>query len=136
MLVYANRDALEAWTGEPAPDNWEQLIRRASVMVGVATRAARYEVTPAGLPADDDQAEAMRDAVCAQVNAWIIAGVDPLGESLSAKVTASTIDGASVTLDVASEAADRQRIASTLCSDAWDILQLAGLLGGVPWQRP
>lgn len=136
MLVYANRDALEAWTGEPAPDNWEQLIRRASVMVGVATRAARYEVTPAGLPADDDQAEAMRDAVCAQVNAWIIAGVDPFGESLSAKVTASTIDGASVTLDVASEAADRQRIASTLCSDAWDILQLAGLLGGVPWQRP
>lgn len=136
MLVYANRDALEAWTGEPAPDNWEQLIRRASVMVGVATRAARYEVTPAGLPADDDQAEAMRDAVCAQVNAWIIAGVDPLGESLSAKVTASTIDGASVTLDVASEAADRQRIASTLCSDAWDILQLAGLLGGAPWQRP
>lgn len=136
MLVYANRDALEAWTGEPAPDNWEQLIRRASVMVGVATRAARYEVTPAGLPADDDQAEAMRDAVCAQVNAWIIAGVDPLGESLSAKVTASTIDGASVTLDVASEAADRQRIASTLCSDAWDILHLAGLLGGAPWQRP
>lgn len=136
MLVYANRDALEAWTGEPSPDNWEQLIRRASVMVGVATRAARYEVTPAGLPADDDQAEAMRDAVCAQVNAWIIAGVDPLGESLSAKVTSSTIDGASVTLDVASEAADRQRIASTLCSDAWDILQLAGLIGGMPWQRP
>lgn len=136
MLVYANRDALEAWTGEPAPDNWEQLIRRASVMVGVATRAARYEVTPAGLPADDDQAEAMRDAVCAQVNAWIIAGVDPLGESLSAKVTTSTIDGASVTLDVATEAADRQRIASTLCSDAWGILQLAGLLGGAPWQRP
>lgn len=136
MLVYANRDALEAWTGEPAPDNWEQLIRRASVMVGVATRAARYEVTPAGLPADDDQAEAMRDAVCAQVNAWIVAGVDPTGEALTAKVTTSTIDGATVALDVATEAADRQRIAGTLCSDAWDILQLAGLIGGMPWQLP
>lgn len=136
MLVYANRDALEAWTGEPAPDNWEQLIRRASVMVGVATRAARYEVTPAGLPSDDDQAEAMRDAVCAQVTAWIVAGVDPTGEALTAKVTASTIDGASVTLDAATEAADRQRIAGTLCSDAWDILQLAGLIGGMPWQLP
>ncbi|MGC3905688.1 hypothetical protein ACYB2S_13695 [Corynebacterium variabile] len=136
MLVYANRDALEAWTGEPAPDNWDQLIRRASVMVGVATRAARYEVTPAGLPADDDQAEAMRDAVCAQVNAWIIAGVDPLGESLSAKVTTSTIDGATVALDVATEAADRQRIAGVLCSDAWDILTLAGLIGGHPWVMP
>ena len=135
MLVYANPDALEAWTGEPATDNAVQLIRRASTMVGVATRMARYCVTPAGLPADDDQADAMRDAVCAQVNAWHVAGEDPLGEELTAKVTASTIDGASVTLDVASEAADRQRIASTLCSDAWDILQLAGLLGGAPWQR-
>lgn len=136
MLVYANRDSLEAWTGEPAPDNWEQLIRRASTMVGVATRGALYEVTPAGGPADPDVADALRDAVCAQVNAWIIAGVDPLGESLSAKVTASTIDGASVTLDVATEAADRQRIAGVLCSDAWDILQLAGLIGGHPWVMP
>lgn len=136
MLVYANPDALEAWTGEPAPDNAVQLIRRASTMVGVTTRAARYEVTPAGLPSDEDQSDAMRDAVCAQVNAWHVAGVDPLGESLSAKVTTSTIDGATVALDVATEAADRQRIAGTLCSDAWDILTLAGLIGGNPWVMP
>lgn len=136
MLVYANPDALEAWTGEPAPDNAVQLIRRASTMVGVATRMARYEVTPAGMPADDDQAEAMRDAVCAQVNAWHIAGVDPTGDALTAKVTSSTIDGASVTLDAATEAADRQRIAGTLCSDAWDILTLAGMIGGHPWVMP
>lgn len=135
MLVYANPDALEAYTGQPAPANAVALLRRASVMVGVATRAARYQVTPAGLPADDDQAEAMRDATCAQVAAWVVAGVDPSGEEITAKVASTSIDGASISYDQATATAERDRLTGTLCSEAWDILQLAGLIGGFPWQR-
>lgn len=135
MLVYANPDALGAWTGEPAPDNAVQLIRRASTMVGVATRMARYAVTPAGLPADDDQADAMRDATCAQVAAWVAAGVSPTGELITAQVAKTSIEGATIDYDTATASSDRDRVAGTLCSEAWDILSLAGLIGGHPWQR-
>jgi hypothetical protein len=135
MLIYANRDAVEAWTGEPAPDNWERLVKRASTMVGVATRMARYEVTPAGLPADDDQAEAMRNAVCAQVQVWDGAGIDPTAPATEARVSKTSMDGASLEYDRATESTERTRIASTLCEEAYDILRLAGLIGGHPWQR-
>ncbi|MEJ6549839.1 hypothetical protein PQI66_09815 [Corynebacterium sp. USCH3] len=135
MLIYANRDAVEKWTGQNAPDNWERLVKRASTMVGVATRMARYEVTPAGLPADDDQAEAMRDAVCAQVSAWDKAGIDPAAPETEARVSKTSMDGASFEYDRAAEASERTRVATTLCEESYDILRLAGLIGGHPWQR-
>lgn len=135
MLIYANRDAVEAWSGEEAPDNVDILIRRASALVGVATRMARYEVTPAGLPADDDQAEAMRDAVCAQVTVWDKAGIDPTAVETEARVSKTSMDGASFEYDRATELSERTRVASTLCEESYDILRLAGLIGGHPWQR-
>lgn len=135
MLIYANADAVEAWSGEPAPDNVEALIRRASSMVGVATRIARYAVTPAGLPADDDQAEAMSNAVCAQVTVWDTAGIDPTAPATEARVSKTSMDGASFEYDRAAELSDRARVADTLCEESYDILRLAGLIGGHPWQR-
>lgn len=135
MLIYANRDAVEAWSGEEAPDNVDILIRRASAMVGVATRMARYKVTPAGLPADDDQAEAMRDAVCAQVSVWDAADIDPTAVETEAQVSKTSMDGASFEYDRAAELSERTRVASTLCEESYDILRLAGLIGGHPWQR-
>lgn len=135
MLIYANRDAVEKWTGQDAPDNWERLVKRASTMVGVATRMARYEVTPAGLPSDDDQAEAMRDAVCAQVSVWDKAGVDPTAPATEARVSKTSMDGASFEYDRATETSERTRVANTLCEESYDILRLNGLIGGHPWQR-
>lgn len=135
MLIYANRDAVEKWTGQDAPDNWERLVKRASTMVGVATRMARYEVTPAGLPADDDQAEAMRDAVCAQVSVWDKSDIDPTAPVTEAWVSKTSMDGASFEYDRATETSERTRVANTLCEESYDILRLAGLIGGHPWQR-
>ncbi|MGV0870022.1 hypothetical protein [Corynebacterium kalidii] len=135
MLIYANRDAVEAWSREEAPDNVDVLIRRASAMVGVATRMARYEVTPAGLPADDDQADAMRDAVCAQVTVWDKAGIDPTAVETEGRVSKTSMDGASFEYDRAAELSERTRVASTLCEESYDLLRLAGLIGGRPWQR-
>lgn len=135
MLVYAMPTDVEKWMGEPAPEGVVPLIRRASTMVGVATRMARYDVTPAGGPADTDVADAMRDAVCAQVAAWHTAGVDPSGERIVAKVAATSIDGVNLTYGQDAASAERDRVATTLCSEAWDILTLAGLAGGKPWQR-
>src|SRR5699024_12099949 len=63
------------------------------------TRNDLYDVTPAGLPSEDEIADAFRDATCAQVAAMIAADIDPDAgiAADSAEVASSKILSGSVT---------------------------------------
>lgn len=136
VLLYANASDLAAWSGAVVPSNVDQLLRSASLLVRRATVTAFYEVTPAGLPSDDDVAEAMRDATCAQAGHWAALGIDPAGGAAGAASApvpqSSSIGGASVTYGSAAEAGSaRMAAASNLCDEAAQLLVNAGL-GGHP----
>lgn len=68
--VFATVEQLEAYTGQPAPDNAARLLARASRLVSRETKAALYDVDSAGYPSDTDIRDAFRDATCAQVDVW------------------------------------------------------------------
>lgn len=134
-LVYATPDDLTTWTGQPAPDNAEQLIRAASMLVRGATRTAVYATTPGGLPRDEDTLEAFRDATCAQAAWWAAQGIDPDNPHGGPRVAQSkSIGSASVTYaDSTDILAARAAAANSLGSAALTILTDAGLTGGRVW---
>ena len=79
MLVFAQPDDVVKWAGYEFDDDvkLDPLIRRASSMVQRAVRAARFEVTPAGMPEDPDVMDALRGAVCEQVTVWVENDISP-----------------------------------------------------------
>ena len=135
-LLYATTDDLEGWlpTGAPQPANVAQLLRTASQMVRTATRAAIYDTEPSGLPeAGSDAADAMRDAVCAQVEAWAHLGTDPAKGQADAGSVASSkaIGSATINYSVSDVTARARADAAThLCHEATMILTNAGLVTG------
>lgn len=133
MLLFANEQDVERWLGADAPDGVERLLRLASMKVGYAVRRAIFDVTPAGLPADPDVAEALRDATCAQVEVWHLGEVEAGVVDTEARVSKSSIEGASVEYDTAGADAKATLLREHLCTEAWEILALAGLTGGMPW---
>lgn len=133
MLVFATSDDVEKWSGFPAPENAAQLIRRASGMVQQAVRRARFTVEPSGLPADPDVADAMRDAVCAQVVYWDNSGVDPMRADTTARLSSTGLDGASMGFDTTTAAQASTTAASSLCDEAWLILDNENLTRGPVW---
>lgn len=73
MLAHATVADVAAWTGKDATGT-ERLIRRASELIDAATTTA-YEVdSTTGLAVDEGYAVALRDAVCAQVEHWLLTG--------------------------------------------------------------
>ena len=133
MLVYADTGDLETWSGTPAPDNAAVLLREASALVTAACRADVYDTAPSGLPLDDDLAEAMRDATCAQATYWAAVGIDPTlgGFGVPQVVTGSSIDGASVSTNGAEVAAEALASLDRLRPVAVTILRNARL--GSSW---
>lgn len=101
-LTYATTDDLigPGWVDGDTPTNVDALLAAASRMVRAATKTAVYDTTPTGAPSDPDLAEAFRDAVCAQVAAWVATGVNPTagpGAVGSSTIAASSIGSGSVT---------------------------------------
>ena len=134
MTVYATPADYAAWADDgPAEADLERYLRSASRLVGRVTRAAVYDVDAAGKPvAGTDAADALRDATCAQVEAWHGQGVDPLLGRVGGKAQAvsKTINGASVQYAVyAAQAEARADAATTLCDESYSILVDAGLVG-------
>jgi hypothetical protein len=137
-IVYATDDALTDWIGV-TPDTSQDvptLLRQASILVGRACRNDLYDVDSSGKPSDPDLVEAMRDATCAQVEAWLAVGVDPVAGvgGLTAVKTETTVDGATVKYDtVAVAAAAQAKVASvdTLNPTALAILRSVGLASGL-----
>lgn len=133
MPIYATAAELTTFIGAQPEGNITAMLRKASLLVTSACRLDCYDTTPIGIPADDDLAEAMRDATCAQVERWIAADVDPLSGAKQAGVVASSgVDGASVSF-AAPTAADLGVLADTLCLDALHILRNAGLATSAVW---
>ncbi len=136
MLIFAQPSDVEKWTGETLPEQppVAPLIRRASSMVQHAVRAARFDITPAGMPSDPDIMDSLRDAVCEQVAVWVENDINPTRiEGATAAVTASSIGDASFTLSGESAANTKDGAANYLCAASVDILANAGLIGGAPY---
>ncbi|OFN80047.1 hypothetical protein HMPREF2526_06030 [Corynebacterium sp. HMSC070E08] len=138
MLVFAQPDDVVKWAGYEFDDdvNLQPLIRRASSMVQRAVRAARFEVTPAGMPEDPDVMDALRGAVCEQVTVWVENDINPtVIEASSGGVTSSSIGDASVSYSTVEAASAKDQAANELCDASLDILFNTGLIGGWPWVR-
>jgi hypothetical protein len=70
---YATAEQYETWSGLTAPPDAERLLRRASELLDV-TVTAPFLVDEDGGPLDAGDAEALRDAACAQVRFWTETG--------------------------------------------------------------
>lgn len=130
MLVYATTADLTAWPIEPLPTNADRLIRAASNLVREATMTDVYATDADGLPTDTAIADAMRDAVCAQVENWVALGVDPVaGPAGTGGVVTSTqlLSGSVQYATYAKQAEDRAAATTTLCADAVLELTAVGL---------
>lgn len=130
MRTYATVSDVETWTGQPPPAEVVPLIRHASLLVERACRNDVYSVTPAGFPDEDDVLEAMRDATCAQVEAWTAADVDPIAgpAGVEAEVSSTSIGSASVGMANSGDVDAARRAATTsLGMASMLILRNAGL---------
>lgn len=133
MLLYANLGDITAWLGEDPDTDVAPLLRKASLLVARACRNDLYDTDSAGKPADDDLVDAMRDAVCAQVDKWLAAGYDviagPGGQP--ARKTTVAVDGASYSTDAYLTNNARDAAMTNLCDDSLTILRNAGLATGI-----
>ena len=73
--------------------------------------------------------EAMQEATCAQVHAWLASGDDPIkgAGGQEPRLTTTAIDGASLSYDTYLTAPDRMNALKFLAPGALRILRLAGL---------
>lgn len=139
-LIYATSTDLSAWTGATAPPNADQLLRRASGLVRKATATAFYATDPTGLPTDAVTLQAFKDATTAQANFWAVNNIDPAAGGLSQTgvLSSKKIGSASLSYDSAgsgSVTAWRTKVeaSATLCEEAFDLLQAAGINLINPW---
>lgn len=141
MPIYATSDDLEAWTQGDAPDNADQLLRRASSIITRAIQGAIYVTDDlTGLPTDVDQLAALSDAACAQAALWVSTGVDPAAGAAGAvgatgAVQSSSLLSGSVTYNTTAQTSEavtaaKMAAADTLSVEAAEILYNAGLLSG------
>lgn len=131
MIPYATPEQLAGYSSFPdgLPDNAPQLLKAATRMVRHYVRFARYDTNPAGQATELDVIDALQDATCLQVMAWLSAGVDPLAgpAALEAPVVSSSVAGASITYDAAAATAAKADLLHNLVPMAQDVLDTAGL---------
>lgn len=73
-VAYATAAEYETWSGQSAPSSIERLLTRASGLLDATVTASFVVDSDSGLPADAAEAEALRDAACAQVRFWVETG--------------------------------------------------------------
>ena len=130
MLVYATVLDLQGWAPSSLalPDDATQLLRSAGIVVARAVNEDPYAEGTATNPAK-------RDATCAQVVAWLTAGIRPGTGGLQSTpvVKAKGVGTARKEFDTSLDASvtafeKRERVAEELAPEAEAILQAAGLL--------
>ncbi|GAB2457572.1 hypothetical protein [Xylanimonas ulmi] len=127
MPVYANpTDLTEGQWLPEVPDNAAALLRAASALLRRATNAAIYPVDDEYRPTDPALIDGFRDIVCAQVAAWVGAGIDPVAVQTGAAggvVASKGMGGKSISFAGADQAAAARVWAAThLGVEAQDIL--------------
>lgn len=133
MLLFASPSEFEKYADMEAPTNIHRLLGLASTWVRDAVRRAEFDTTPAGLPADPDVKDALRDATCEQVLVWVQNGVEPGKTPTRGAVSSSSIGDGSVSYETASVVEARATATTELASTALTILESADLVGGQPW---
>ncbi|WP_156094859.1 hypothetical protein [Nocardia lijiangensis] len=130
MLVYATPSDL---TGrlDPVPADAAALIASASTRVRDITSNDLYDITPSGLPSDPDLRQALREATCLQVVAWVEARIKPSTSALRVQVASQSVDGGSVAYRLPDPEAIR-RASENLCHEVVLVLRNAGLASGRP----
>lgn len=128
-LIYATSDDLATWTTAPAPADAAVLLREASILIADACLADIYDTDTTGMPTDPQLRDAMRDATCAQVHAWIEAGLKPVAGpgGQEPRLTVSGIDGANVSYDTYLTADARSSMLTSLVPTALRLLRFVGL---------
>lgn len=125
--VYATSGDLTAYpVAVPAGVSAGLLLQRASRDVDRALLCAVYDVDDDGYPTDTAVRQALREATCEQVAGAIEAGAYPGG-----KATPTGFGIGKIRVDRGASTAEQvQR--GQLYSQAWQVLQAAGLTGGGP----
>lgn len=72
--AYATAAEYETWSGQSAPADVERLLVRASELIDATVTTPFVVDSDTGLPDDADEAEALREAACAQVRFWTEVG--------------------------------------------------------------
>lgn len=123
IRVYATAQDYATWTGAAAPDGIDAALRAASLLVETEMlRTALYATDSDGLPAEEEVAEALRDAVCAQAQ-YARAQGDAHGIG-AGNVTGFSIGGISVQRGgAAAGQASGREIPAHWSPQAWAILQ-------------
>ena len=142
VIVHATADDLAAQPWQVTDSNAAVLLRVASRLVDAATLTAVYAVDDAGRATDPGVLAALRGATCAQASLWAALSIDPLkgaaDDGGKAAVASKSIGGATISYDrsgAQAAAAARQAAATTLCSEAHQILADARLTSGQVWLR-
>ncbi|CAM3457487.1 hypothetical protein [Stackebrandtia soli] len=130
MLVYATPDQYAEWLGLDAPPpGAAQALRAASTEVGSLLLTARYATDEDGYPSDPEQRQASADATCALAAAARTDG-DTTGDGAGPW---SSVAIGSAQLTRRSPGTPGSSTSTTPgLARAYAILQLAGLVPGVP----
>lgn len=132
--VYATAEQLADYTGQPAPaDAVQQLTRASRFLDAHALNVCLYDTDDAGMPTAPEVLDALREAVCVQLQWW-----DDVGDSTGAMgagwgaVALGPVSLSRAATDVAPEASPARRVAPEI----WDILgalPLEVIRVGVVW---
>jgi hypothetical protein len=120
-IPYATADDLANWGEAPVPDNVDQLLRSATLVIAAAINENPYTVVA-------DQTR--KDATTAQAAAWATSGLDPSKLAAAANgliAKSKNIGTASVAYDVPT-VEQQQAAVKALAPDAYNILYVSGLL--------
>jgi hypothetical protein len=130
-MTYATIDDLVPDYMATAPNNATLLLTRASRAVDQALLSSVYDVDEDGLPTTPAHITALKEATCEQVAAWAAVGEDgtgALGEYANVSIGSVSLGRAQ-----SGGAGGGSSAATRLASQAWAILQQAGLTGFSPW---
>lgn len=136
MLIYATTEDLAAdpWSITEPPANVAKMLLHASLLVAKATRSALYATDTEGYPSSTTVRAAFRDATCAQVDAWIAAGIDPTaaGAAQSSVIASKSMGPRSVQYATYErDAKQRGYLTTHLADTAVEILAALGLCKSV-----